>query len=92
MQGTANRIPHQQVSTPAMQKSTARLIYKHVTTTTTADPRVSLMKGNVVKQNHRNDQNHQDLKDRSDATAVAVTGKRGVILPLCLILFSTMVR
>lgn len=73
-----------------MQKSTSRLIYKYATTTTTVDPRATLIKGNVVKQNHRND-NHQDLKDRSDATAVAVAGKR-VILPLCLILFSTVVR
>ncbi|XP_072754885.1 lachesin [Anoplolepis gracilipes] len=85
-----NRIFHQQVSTPAMQKSTARLIYnnRYATTSTTADPRAPLIKDhdNAFKHNNRND-NQQNLKDRSDASAV-IASKR-IILPLCLILFST---
>ncbi|KMQ95686.1 polycomb protein sfmbt [Lasius niger] len=90
-QGTmGNRVFHQQVSTPAMQKSTARLIYnnRYATTSTTADPRAPLIKdhGNAFKHNNRND-NHQNLKDRSDASAV-IASKR-IVLPLCLILFST---
>ncbi|KYM97498.1 Lachesin [Cyphomyrmex costatus] len=89
-QGTmVNRVFHQQVSTPAMQKSTARLIYnnRYMTTSTTADPRAPLIKdqGNAFKHNNRND-NHQNLKDRSDASAI-ITSKQ-VVLPLCLVLFS----
>lgn len=90
-QGTmVNRVFYQQVSTPAMQKSTARLIYnnRYATTSTTADPRAPLIKdqGNTFKHNNRND-NHQNLKDRSDASAI-IASKR-VVLPLCLVLFST---
>ncbi|KAK9300003.1 hypothetical protein QLX08_007205 [Tetragonisca angustula] len=41
---TINRISHQ-MSTPAMQKSTARIVYsKHVTTSTTVDPRAPFIK------------------------------------------------
>lgn len=92
-QGTmGNRVFHQQVSTPAMQKSTARLIYnnRYATTSTTADPRAPLIKDydNVqnFKHNNRNDNQH-DFKDRSDASAI-IASKR-IVLPLCLILFST---
>ncbi|XP_070171993.1 lachesin [Polyergus mexicanus] len=89
-QGTmGNRVFHQQVSTPAMQKSTARLIYnRYATTSTTADPRAPLIKDydNAFKHNNRNDNQH-DFKDRSDASAI-IASKR-IVLPLCLILFST---
>ncbi|KYM83107.1 Lachesin [Atta colombica] len=88
-QGTmVNRVFHQQVSTPAMQKSTARLIHnRYATSSTTADPRAPLIKdqGNAFKNNNRND-NHQNLKDRSDASSI-IPSKR-VVLPLCLVLFS----
>jgi hypothetical protein len=89
-QGTVvNRILHQQVSTPAMQKSTARLTYnsRYATTSTTADPRAPLIKdhGNGFKHN-RND-NPQDLKDHSRASAIVVSER--IVLSLCLILFST---
>lgn len=83
-----NRIFYQQVSTPAMQKSTARLIHnnRYATTSTTADPRAPLIKdqGNAFKHN-RND-NHQNIKERSDASAI-IASKR-IVLPLCLVLFS----
>lgn len=90
-QGTmVNRIVYQQVSTPAMQKSTARLIYnnKYATTSTTADPRAPLIKDqdNAFKHNNRND-NHQNLKDHSDASTI--TASKRIVLPLCLVLFST---
>ncbi|XP_036148587.1 lachesin isoform X2 [Monomorium pharaonis] len=90
VQGTmVNRVFYQQVSTPAMQKSTARLIYnnRYATTSTTADPRAPLIKdqGNAFTHNNHND-NHQNLKDRNDASAI-VASKR-IVLPLCLILFS----
>ncbi|XP_067210646.1 lachesin-like isoform X2 [Linepithema humile] len=86
-----NRVFNQQSSTPAMQKSTARLFYnnRYATTSTTVDPRAPLIKdhGNAYKHNnHRND-NHQDLKDRSDAAA-NVSSKQ-LVLPFCLILFLT---
>lgn len=86
-----NRILNQQVSTPAMQKSTARLIYnnRYATTSTTMDPRAPLIKdhGNAYKQNNHHNDNHQDLKDRSNAAA-NVSSKQ-LVLPLCLILFLT---
>ncbi|XP_011269586.1 lachesin-like [Camponotus floridanus] len=90
-QGTmGNRLFHQQVSTPAMQKSTARLIYnnRYATTSTTVDPRASLIKDNdnAFKHNNRKD-NQQNLKDRSDASTVFASKR--IVLPLCLILFST---
>ncbi|EFN87903.1 Lachesin [Harpegnathos saltator] len=85
-----NRVFHQQVSTPAMQKSTARLIYnnRYVSTSTTADPRAHLIKehGDAFKHNGNND--NQNLKDRSDASATIPAGKQ-IVLPLCLLLFST---
>jgi len=87
-QGTmVNRIFHQQVSTPAMQKSTARLTYnsRYATTSTTADPRAPLIKDHGFKHN-RND-NPQDLKDHSRASAIVVSER--IVLSLCLILFST---
>ncbi|XP_034189102.1 lachesin [Osmia lignaria lignaria] len=48
---TINRIFHQ-MSTPAMQKSTARIVYnKHMTTSTTVDPRAPFIKDKNVFQN-----------------------------------------
>lgn len=86
-----NRVVYQQVSTPAMQKSTARLIYnnRYATTSTTADPRAPLIKDqdNAFKHNNNRNDNHQNLKDRSDASII-IASKR-VVLPLCLVLFST---
>lgn len=87
-QGTmVNRIFHQQVSTPAMQKSTARLTYnnRHATTSTTADPRAPLIKDHAFK--HNGNRNDNQPKDHSHASAL-FAGKR-IILPLCLLLFST---
>ncbi|KOC59299.1 Lachesin [Habropoda laboriosa] len=51
---TINRVFHQ-MSTPAMQKSTSRIIYsKHMTTSTTVDPRAPFIKDKNVFKNREN--------------------------------------
>ncbi|XP_060817591.1 lachesin-like isoform X1 [Bombus pascuorum] len=79
---TINRIFHQ-MSTPAMQKSTARIVYsKHMTTSTTVDPRAPFIKDkNLFK-------NRDTPNVRNCANAKKLGGTR--IYAVCLLFFLTL--
>ncbi|KAI4497138.1 hypothetical protein M0802_007884 [Mischocyttarus mexicanus] len=86
---TVNRVFHQ-LSTPAMQKSTSRLIFgnKYSTTSTTADPRGSL----IVKGKNAYSGEEKKSKEESKVVNVANIGRfifNKQIYTICLTFLST---
>ncbi|XP_076176742.1 lachesin isoform X2 [Ptiloglossa arizonensis] len=74
---TINRVFHQ-MSTPAMQKSTARIVYnKHATTSTTMDPRSPYVKNEDAYQDRENSNSNSNANanPKTNAKSRAANGK-----------------